>query len=193
MAGVAITSHSVSSVSYANYQRLLDASDPLPPPQDQQLYRRLQAVQVIYLSGDFTYLPPEIGHFGNLQRLALGYTSIQTLPPEMGQLDQLQALYLNNTAIRQLPPEIGLLVNLQELNLGNSAIQVLPPELGQLTNLREVYLHNTAIRELPVGFDQLTQLRYLGLSNTAIKELPPQLQARVAILLVDGTPMAKPQ
>ncbi|MCS5550736.1 MAG: leucine-rich repeat domain-containing protein, partial [Gammaproteobacteria bacterium] len=129
----------------------------------------------LYIIGDITKLPKEIGNLTNLTKIFLEENELTELPKEIGNLVNLTKLSISITQLSKLPKEIGNLVNLTELNLSYNQLDKLPKEIGKLINLTKLNLEGSELMtELPKEIGNLVNLKTLNLSENDFTELPKE-------------------
>lgn len=141
-------------------------------------------------------VPPELGSFGDLAILKLGYNRLTTLPEELGdlfslvelwvelnpltelpeslsRLVQLRRLVLNYAELRSFPEAITALGRLTHLTLGGCGLSAVPESIGRLGWLQDLALSHNRLTTLPESLAELRQLTYLHLAGNPLGTVPP--------------------
>lgn len=120
-------------------------------------------------------LPPDIGHFRNLEYLSLQDNDLASLPSEIATLTKLKTLHLWSNRLTHLPPEIGNLFNLETLVLNSNNIEEFPSVIGELTNLIRLHIASNKLQTVSSEIGKLTNLETLGLSYNQITAVAPEI------------------
>jgi len=103
--------------------------------------------------------------------IVVGENTDGTLPPEIGHFTQLETLSIFETDLTgSIPPEIGQLTNLTYLDLGESDFTgEIPPEIGNLVNLTYLDIaENNLVGQVPFTFKNLVNLIDLDIGNQGL-------------------------
>mmetsp|Transcript_5141 Transcript_5141/g.12273 ORF Transcript_5141/g.12273 Transcript_5141/m.12273 type:complete len:406 (+) Transcript_5141:57-1274(+) len=130
----------------------------------------------LYRTWRLTSLPQEIGDFGELTKLNLRNSGINTIPPSIRRLQNLKELNLSYSNVTSLPDEIGDLGNLVVLDLSKTNIASLPPSIGGWNSLQELDLSSTRqLTSLPEEIGNLCSLKALDLTFSGVTALPTSI------------------
>jgi Leucine-rich repeat (LRR) protein/antitoxin component YwqK of YwqJK toxin-antitoxin module len=117
-------------------------------------------------------VPPELGSFGDLAALKLGYNRLTTVPDELGDLFSLTELNLYPNPLTSLPDGIGRLTQLRRLSLGGAALSGLPESIASLSRLTYLHLANCGLKQVPESICRLPRLKDLLLGHNELTTLP---------------------
>lgn len=126
-------------------------------------------------NNQLTYLPDQISHFSNLQRLILASNQLNCLPPCLTQLVSLKVLVLDSNQLTSLPSDIGQLVRLERLSVKNNALIALPVTISQLQKLSLLDVSANSLAELTHAVADCSQLEELNVSNNKLQAIPASL------------------
>lgn len=159
---------------------------------------RLDDLEYLRLTGDFTELPVSMGqlrsldyleigsdeltdigdwldHLGFLETLIIRSRALTKLPHSAAKLKYLRRLDLSDNLLDSLPEGIGYFVALEELVLDNNRFRKLPDAIGNCTRLTDLGLMDNELTSLPAAIGKLTELRYLRLRENPISEFPEEI------------------
>ena len=109
--------------------------------------------------------------------------NIQYVPDELEHCTDLQKLILSNNQLTVVPSVISSLQNIKVLSLSNNPIQHISNDFQWPHKLERLYLSNTSITQVPNSLLKLISLKVLSISDTLeTSPIIEQLKARGVLI-----------
>ncbi|XP_078664067.1 uncharacterized protein LOC144907135 [Branchiostoma floridae x Branchiostoma belcheri] len=135
-----------------------------------------------------TFIPPQVFHLVDLEKLVLSKNFLTSIPAEIGALRKLQVLVVDDNSLSYVHQSIITLVNLGYLSVQRNQLAKMPNGLSNLRALHGLFIRGNRFTEVPEEVCSLLNLQWLGVGDNPIRHLPEKIiqLTRLKILSITG-------
>eukprot|EP01108_Squamamoeba_japonica_P000883 TRINITY_DN1326_c0_g1_i1.p1 TRINITY_DN1326_c0_g1~~TRINITY_DN1326_c0_g1_i1.p1 ORF type:complete len:442 (-),score=-31.12 TRINITY_DN1326_c0_g1_i1:217-1542(-) len=112
---------------------------------------------------------------GNVTKLFLIDSGIQSLPAAIVKLSALTYLQLGDNQLTTIPSQVGLLTSLEVLAAYSNQLATIPSQVGLMTSLEELFVHRNQLSTIPTQVGLMTSLINLSVGENRLTAIPSQV------------------